>query len=124
MTDPAGLAARYPTGSKLIDDLTEFAGARLPTIFGPPPQCRIPSLAEDWWVKDRLAEGYRFPVKGMDQESALRCCYRWARNRNVETGRVVFTRTDDAASLLLHQMTELIPAMFRAAQSIQDGEQG
>lgn len=109
-------AIRYPTGNKLLDDLTEFCGARLHSIFGKPPQCRVPSLAEDWWVEEALGIGAHFPIPG-DREAGLRTCYRWARNRNVETGRVLVQSTEAAAWQLLHQASELIPTLFHATQS-------
>lgn len=106
----------YPTGDALLDELTEFSAARLPAIFGPVPVAvnGKPSLAEDWWVEARIAAG--FVVPGFSaSEDGLRAIYRWARNRNVETGMVALQPAETAADLLLHQVTQLTPMLFHAA---------
>lgn len=101
----------YPTGDRLIDELAEFAAARLPTIHTP-AQPRQPCLAEDWWVEERLAEGRVFPMPKLSPEEGLRWCWRFARDR------CPFWCGDERADLLLHQMTELLPTMFGVAQQI------
>ena len=113
---------RFPTGNDLIDQLCHFSAARLKSIFGPYPEAHggKPSLAEDWWAQDQMARNVSFPIEGMDRETGLRICYRWARNRNVERAVVgaPFVDSAAAADLLLHQMSELMPTMFHAARTI------
>lgn len=112
---------RYPTGDKLIDDLTEFCGARLKSIYGEYPRAHNdrPCLAEDWWVEAKMIQNISFPLEKLDREAALRICWRWARNRNVESGAILSGQSaDDAADLLLHQMAELMPTMFAMARAV------
>ncbi len=65
-----------------------------------------------------------FPIKGMDRETGLRICYRWARNRNVERAVLgaPYFESASAAYLLLHQMAELLPTMFHAARIISEDQ--
>lgn len=113
---------RYPTGDVLLDHLVEFLAGRLPQFFGPAPRAYDdrPSLAENWWVEDRLAEGRTFPGFATTQDG-LRACYRWALNRNVETGNILFVSAEDAADLLLQQITELFPSLFGQAARLAPG---
>jgi len=110
MSDP--LATVYPTGIRLIDELTEFMAQRLPGMFGPVPEGPS-SLDEDWWIEDRLAEGHHFPLARMSQREGLRACYRWARSRAWLDGR--YGHPSAAASLLLHQISGATPVMFLMA---------
>lgn len=103
-------STKFPTGDPLIDDLSIFCAARLANLHSP-RQPRTPSLAEDWWVVDRLAEGRLFPMPKLPAEQGLRWAWRWARDMAVERGR----STEGAADLLLHQMTELMPLILSHA---------
>lgn len=102
------MTLRYPTGDKLLDDLTEFCAARLPTLHTP-RQPKVPCLSEDWWVEERLAEGRVFPMPKLSPEEGLRWCWRFARDRNP------FGGGDERPDTLLHQMTEMLPMLFAAA---------
>lgn len=95
----------------VIDQLTEFCAARFTALLGQAPRAfrDRSSLAEDWWVEDKLALGLSFPLPKLCQEDGLRACYRWARDR------APFGNAAGEADLLLHQAAELIPAMFAAA---------
>jgi hypothetical protein len=119
---------RYPTGEKTVDELTEFAAARLPTIFGKPPQAfnDKPSMAENWWIEDRLAENFSCPLTPDNPENGLRTIYRWARIKAnnerlsalAQNKRSNMMTTEDHAMLLLHQIGEFIPTMAMKALEI------
>jgi hypothetical protein len=108
----------YPTNNPVVNDLCKFFYERLPTVICKP----IPayndtsSLAEDWWVEKKIQDGVIVPGVN-DNEQGLRNIYRWGRHIAIEKGDWFFI--DYHKELLLHQVTELIPALPLMADKIQ-----
>lgn len=96
----------YPTGDPLLDELVEFAAARLPALHRP-DMTRKASLAEEWWLEKR--NGQPCPLK-----QGWSFLYRWARDRAVESGRA----SDGAADLLAHQLCVFLPTLFGKAREM------
>lgn len=101
---------RYPTGDALLDELTEFVAARLLALHKP-DMTRRASLREEWWLEEM--NGRQCPVK-----QGWSFIYRFARDRAVEQRG----RSDGAADLLSHQITELVPMMFSAVRAVADAQ--
>lgn len=109
---------RYPTTNQVVNDLCKFIYERLPAAICKPIPAYgdKPSLAEDWWVEDKIKQGYVVP-NGNDNEQGLRNIYRWGRYIAIEKGDWFFI--DHHKELLLHQVTELIPTLFmKAAEAV------
>lgn len=107
---------RYPTNDATINDLCKFLYERLPAAICKPIHTDLPSLAEDWWVEEKVAAGYVIPGVN-DNEQGLRLVYRWGRHVAITSGD--WFAIDYHKELLLHQITELIPTLFFAVANIQ-----
>lgn len=108
---------RYPTEDTTVNDLCKFMYDRIPTLLGQPIRAfnDTPSLHEDWWVEEKINDGYVIPGVN-DNEQALRNIYRWGRKNAIDKGDWFFI--DGHKELLLHQVTELIPTLFMAAKTV------
>jgi len=104
----------------LIDSLVRFTADRLPALLGDAElHGATPCLAEDWWVADQLPRLHTSPMTGLSSEQFLRKVWRWGRDFKIAAiGTPLSSRGDDAADLLLHQITVLQPAMFAKALDI------
>lgn len=105
---------RYPTDNSVVNDLCKFMYERLPAAICKPIDAinDKPSLAETWWVEEKIAMGYIIPGVN-DNESGLRNIYRWGRKIAIDSGDWHFI--DYHKELLLHQITELMPTLFMKA---------
>lgn len=112
----------YPTNNPVVNDLCKFLYDRLPTAICKPISAHgdKPSLAEDWWVEDKIQQGYVVPCVN-DNEQGLRNIYRWGRYNAIVKGEL--WNIDYHKELLLHQVTVLVPILFLMASEINNVKQ-
>lgn len=120
MTNATGGAEATNSIREFCNGVIPFTWDRLPLNETPQPVNGMPCLQEDWFIEDAIKAGSQFSWRGRSCEESLRLLYRFARKRNTERGY----QTSQYHWLILHQVEELLPAVFMVAGKVLHDQQG